>query len=518
MPPHLPSSVRCLALASCLLLVASACSMLTGESVQDGGEAASADDEVTPVTAADGSVIVGGNVVEEETIEDLEVAWAAQRSRVVDSLAGGTYGRGADDILRGPGRLEVDLTDCPDEWDENEGLTPSSIKVGMIVAQSGQLSSYRLVADGMQAYFDWVNENGGIDGRSIQLVLRDDTYDPGVAQAAVDDLLEVEKPFMVVSVGSPGSLAVYDDLNEACVPHPYVVSAHPAWGDPAEHPFTTGFELSYATEALVWGEWIKDNLASQVPVRVGALVTDNDFGQIYSDSFTNWAENNPDIVSEVELVRHDPAKFDVVEEMEELAEYQPQVFISMTTGRPCLSAVTEAARLGINRNVLAAFNPSVCKQPTAYMVPLGDAGDGFYVVSSGVKSVDDETYAEETFIEFANTRLTEVGLDPNQSLVTIGFAHYGWAHVETLRLAAALPGGLNRSNLTLAMRSIELQHPMLFDGVRFSTEGVRDGFVIEGAQVSQYDAMAQAWFPQGAPIDLNGVSPNCTWEELVCES
>lgn len=496
--------------AACLVVAAS-CSALGLQ--QD--EASPANAEGQPESGVDGGFIVDDEE-EEETVEDLEAEWAAQRARVIDSLSGGSYGVGPDEILRGPGRLEIDLGDCPTEWDDTAGLSDNTIKVGVVVAQSGQLSSFGLLAQGMQAYFDWVNENGGIDGRQIQTVLRDDAYDAGVAQAAVDDLLAAENPFLVTSVGSPGSLAIYDDLNEECIPHPFVVSAHPAWGDPVEHPFTTGFQLSYTTEAIVWGAWIRANLGSQVPVKVVALVTDNDFGQVYSDAFGQWAEENPDVISEVTFVRHDPAKLDVTEEMEEVAEMEPQVFISMTNGRPCLSAVSEAARLGITQRALASFNPSVCKQPSAYMVPLGNAGDGFYVVGGGVKSADDPALAEDTFIDFVHTRLGEVGLDANQMLITIGFAQYGWAHVEALRMASAMPGGLSRSNLTLVMRNLDLQHPMLFEGVRFSTQGVRDGFVIEGAEVSRYDAEARAWFQQGPAVDLNGASPNCVWRELVC--
>ncbi|MEM9891304.1 MAG: ABC transporter substrate-binding protein [Actinomycetota bacterium] len=505
------SRFRLLALLSACSLVAASCSLLglEDDTAAGGDTEEEADGEGGSFTVDDGN--------DDETIEDLEVRWAAQRERIVDSLAGGTYGIGADDILRGPGNLEVDLTDCPSEWDDTQGLSPSSIKVGMVVAQSGQLASFALLADGMQAYFDWVNENGGIDGRDIELVLRDDVYDPGVAQAAVDDLIDNEQPFLVTSVGSSGSLAIYDDLNDACIPQPFVVSAHPAWGDPDQHPFTTGLELAYSTEAILWGAWIRDNLSSQVPVRVVGLVSDNDFGEIYADAFGEWAERNPDVVSELTLVRHDPAQLEVVEEMEEVDELDPQVFISMTTGLPCISALTEADRLGVLDSALATFNPSVCKQPSAYMVPVGPAADGVLVVGGGIRSLDDPSLADDTFATFARQRLDDAGLESQQSLVAIGFAHYGWAHVEALRLAADLPGGLTRSNLVLALRNLDLQHPMLFDGVRFSTQGARDGFVIEGAEVSRYDAEARGWFQEGLAIDLNGTSPSCTWDELVCE-
>ena len=41
--------------------------------------------------------------------------------------------------------------------------------------------------------------------------------------------------------------------------------------------------MSYATEAILWGAWIKQNLADQLPVTVAGLVMDNDFGLAYED-------------------------------------------------------------------------------------------------------------------------------------------------------------------------------------------------------------------------------------------
>jgi branched-chain amino acid transport system substrate-binding protein len=452
---------------------------------------------------------------DEATIDDLEREWAGQRQRIVESLSSDRYGVGEDGTLRGPGQFEVDLDDCPRDWDDRAGIEDSTIRIGLIVPQSGALSSFDELAQGVGAYFDWVNASGGIDGHRLELVIRDDGYDPDKAEAAVEELLD-EDPFMVISVGSPGAQAVNGILNAACVPQPFVASAHPAWGDPARHPFTTGFGLSYSTEALAWGAWIKQNLAAQVPVTVGALVIGNDFGQVYADTFQDWADDNPDVIAEVSFVAHDPAAVTVEGEMSEIVELAPDVFLSMTTGEACRSAVQEAAETGLKDWVLVSFTPSVCKQPSEFMAPLGADGDGFHVVGAGVKSTLDPAFADEPFIRFVDRQLAEAGLDPTGSLVGVGFAQYGWAHVEALRVASALPGGLSRSNLVLALRGLDLQHPMLLDGVRFSTEGTRDAYPIEGAEISRYDADAGTWNQEGAALDLNGSTPNCEWVRLAC--
>lgn len=476
--------------------------------------------EATSPTVAAGSAnvsaVAAGDDGSAVAIDELERHWADRRQWVVAALTGGNFGLGLDNVLRGPGLFELDLEACPRGWDDRAGLTDSTITVALIGPQSGDQASFHDLAKGIDIYFGWVNASGGIDGRTIELVTVDDRYHPEIASQALDDILDGNEPFWVTSVGSPGALGVYGTLNNECVPQPFVASSHPAFGDPGEHPFTTGLELSYSTEALVWGEWIKQNLDTPKPLTVGALVIDNEFGQTYLDSFTIWAEANPDIVASVEVVRHHPATLTVAAEMAEIVAAEPDVFLSMTTGQPCLSAVRQASRLGLTQSAEVLFTPSVCRQPSSYLVPLGGEGDGFHVVGGGLKSVADPAYADESFVAFANERLMAAGSDPAQSLLGVGFAHYGWAHVEALRIASALPGGLSRSNLVLAMRNLDLAHPMALEGVRFATNGALDGFPIEGAQVSRYDAAAETWLAQGEPLDVNGSSPPCVWTHLAC--
>lgn len=453
-----------------------------------------------------------------ETMADLETSWAAARARTVAALAVPDYGVGADDRLRGPGGFEADLDRCPSGWEERAGVDDDTIRLAIVAPETGEYGSFADVATGMRHYFEYVNEQGGVDGRSVELVISDDAYEPARTARAVTELLAAdEQPFYVTTVGSPTTLAVYETLNSACVPHPFVVSAHPAWGDPEANPFTTGFELSWASEALLWGTWIKENLPGMVPVDVAALVIDNDFGQIYADSFATWARSNRDIVSELVVVTHDPAATTVASEMAEIAEARPDVFLSMTSGQACLSAVTEAERSGLNATATALFTPSGCRQPTSYLQPAGSAGHGFWVVGGGAKSLNDPAFADETFVGFASTHLAELGVDGEQTLVGIGFAHYGWAHVELLRIAASLPGGLTRSNVILAMRSLDLTHPMLMDNVRFATDGIRDAFPVEGSEYSRYDANSASWFVQGSAVDVDGATPNCTFAGLACQ-
>ena len=457
----------------------------------------------------------GADAAQAGSIEELEAQWAETRQAVVDSINDGGYGINEDNILIGPSGFEVDLNNCPSDWDDLGGLG-DAITIGHTTAQSGNLAAYGNIAAGMEAYFDYVNDNGGVGGLPIDLVVKDDEYVATKTIELVDELLQAEDPFAITTLGSPNTLAVYDTMNDKCVPHPFAMTGHPAWGDPVNHPWTTGLQMSYATEAVLWGNWIKQNLADDLPVKVAGLVMDNDFGLAYEDGFEKYAEANPDVVSEFIPVPHDPAAPTVTNEMTTIASSNPDVFISMTAGNPCLLAVQEAGNSGLTETAKALFAPSVCKDPNAYMIPAGDAADGFYIVGGGAKATTDPQYADDPFISFTNEKLEAAGLDTSVGLYGTGFGQFGWAFVEAARIANELDGGLTRTNFILAQRSLDLIHPLFLDGITFAVDGAADGYYIEGSEFSQYDAANESWTQLGAPVDLNGSSGTCSWSESGC--
>ncbi|MGI9614618.1 MAG: ABC transporter substrate-binding protein [Acidimicrobiales bacterium] len=523
---------KLLALLFALALVAAACSSddsteageesggseeeSTGEEEEEDLAGGGIDDEATEDAVAEAAE---EEVMEDEaaagSIEELEAQWAAGRAAVVDAINAGGYGVDENNVLTGPAGFEIDLSTCPSDWADDAGLG-DAITIGHTTAQSGNLAAYGNIAAGMETYFDYVNDTGGIAGLPIELVIKDDEYVATKTIELVDEILQAEDPFYVTTLGSPNTLAVYDSLNEKCIPHPFVMTGHPAWGDPEGHPWTTGLQMSYSTEAVFWGNWMKQNLAEELPVTVAGLVMDNDFGLAYEDSFEKWAEANPDVVSEFLAVPHDPAAPTVTNEMTTIAASNPDVFISMTAGNPCLLAVQEAGNSGLTDTAKALFAPSVCKDQNAYMIPAGDAADDWYIVGGGVRSTTDPQYADDPWIKFTNETMDAAGLDTTVGLYGTGFGTYAWAHVEALRIAADLEGGLTRSNLMLAQRAMDVNHPIYLEGISFAANGAADGYFIEGSEFSQYDAANESWTQLGGAIDLNGSSPNCQWGEDGC--
>jgi len=432
--------------------------------------------EAAEEALADTEDVEDGGVVT-TSIADLEAEWAAARDSIVADIKANGYGVDGT-TLNGPGGWTVDLSACPSDWSDGGGISDGTITIGHTTAQSGSLAAYGNIGVGMNAYFEYINDTGGIgpDGLQLNLIIKDDAYVATQTQELVAELLQTEDPFYITTLGSPNTFAVQKTLNESCVPQPLSMTGHQAWGDPENNPWTTGLQMSYATESLLWGAWIEQNM--EPGTKVAALVMDNDFGLAYEQGFDQFAEAS-DIISEVTFVRHDPAAATLTNEITTLAASEPDVFISMTAGNPCLLATQEAARAGITDIAKAYFQPSVCKAVSAYMAPAGDAADNWLIFGGGAKDSTDPQYENDTYISWMNDQIEDAGLDSSVSLYATGYGLYGWAHVEALRIAAELDGGLTRTNFMIAVRSLRTSHPALLDGIAFG--------------------------------QLDGQSPNCAW-------
>ncbi len=169
------------------------------------------------------------------------------------------WGLSADGkTITGPEGFTIDVTKCASGWSNTEGISDTEIKIGQAMAQSGTLAAYGQIGKGIQNRFDIINKAGGIKdstgkSRKLNYVVKDDGYDAARTIPLVDELIDSEKVFLVWTLGSPNTMATYGKLNERCIPQPLSMTGHPAWGDPVNHPWTTGVALAYNAEAGLWG-------------------------------------------------------------------------------------------------------------------------------------------------------------------------------------------------------------------------------------------------------------------------
>ena len=83
------------------------------------------------------------------------------------------------------------------------------IKVGNIMPYSGPAAAYGLIGRTIAAYFKKINAEGGIDGRTINFISYDDSYDPSKAVQAARKLVEDDQVLLVFqSLGTPSNTAI----------------------------------------------------------------------------------------------------------------------------------------------------------------------------------------------------------------------------------------------------------------------------------------------------------------------
>lgn len=462
------------------------------------------------------------------SMEGIRAEAAARRAAAVaditDNIRTGKYGIGVDNVLRGPAGFRIDLDKCPYDWSDTTGITASRIRIGFPLSHSTSFGRFLGISDGMQNYFDWVNENdpiviGGRE-RHLGVEVADDRFFDHLTVEAIEEFAEAGNIFSVLTLGQRPSVAGAGKANELCMPNVFNVAAHPAHGDPVHRPWTTGSQLSYSSEALLWAEWIKRNFKDRLPVRVSALVADQDEFYTLHDSFAAWAEDNPDVVSEFTALPH-PVAFDsLIEQMAEIRQFEPDVHVSMTFGPACLGAMREASSNGLQADMRrrggAMFVTSFCQNVDWYVRPAGRAAHGWLAAGGGIKiPIFTETvsreYRDEPFFAFMRSNLEAAELQPDNYFHAWGY-FIAYPYVEAMRIAAELPGGLSRTNLMLAARSLEIYHPLVLDGIRTRFNGNADAFFIEGSEFSRYDASANRWRRQGGVINVNSKTPNCAWD------
>jgi branched-chain amino acid transport system substrate-binding protein len=158
------------------------------------------------------------------------------------------------------------------------GITAKTILLGGTSPLSGTASAYASVARGASAYFRYVNDRGGVNGRSITYKVVDDAYDPSQTVAATRQLVEQDRVFAIFnSLGTEHNVATRAYLNASRVPQLFVASGATTFGrDYKEFPWTIGFQPSYRAEGWIYGKYLA---RSKPGAKVAVLLQNDDYGK-----------------------------------------------------------------------------------------------------------------------------------------------------------------------------------------------------------------------------------------------
>ena len=124
-----------------------------------------------------------------------------------------------------------------------------------------------------------INDQGGINGRKIDFISRDDGYSPPKTVEQVRQLVEQDGVLFTFQIlGTPPNTAVQGYLNDNKVPQLFVATGADKWNDPKQHPWTMGWQPSYRVEARIYARYILKNLPN---AKIAVLYQNDDFGKDY---------------------------------------------------------------------------------------------------------------------------------------------------------------------------------------------------------------------------------------------
>ena len=159
------------------------------------------------------------------------------------------------------------------------GASDAEIKLGNTMPYSGPASAYGAIGKAEVAYFNMINEQGGINGRRINFITRDDGYSPPKTVELVRKMVEEDQVLALFNtLGTPPNTAIQAYANDNKVPQLFVATGADKWGDYKDFHWTIGWQPSYRTEAQIYAKYI---LKEKPNAKIAILYQNDDFGKDY---------------------------------------------------------------------------------------------------------------------------------------------------------------------------------------------------------------------------------------------
>jgi branched-chain amino acid transport system substrate-binding protein len=359
------------------------------------------------------------------------------------------------------------------------GVSDTEIKIGNTMPYSGPASAYGAIGKAEAAYFTMINEQGGINGRKINFISRDDGYSPPKAVELVRQLVEQDQVlFLFQTLGTPSNTAIQGYLNDNKVPQLFVATGADKWNDPKNHPWTMGWQPSYRVEARIYARYILKNLPD---AKIAVLYQNDDFGKDYLIGLREGLGAKADkmIVATQSYETTDPT---VDSQVASLQGSGADVLLTAATPKFAAQAIRKVFDIGWKPT---HFLTNVSISVKAVLQPAGPE-KGVGIISAGYLK-------EPTDPQWKNTPEYNEWLDwmkkyNSSANVADGNNVYGYTVSQTMvDVLKAAGNNLTRENIMKQAANIHSEKlPMLLPGITVSTSPT-DFAPIKQMQLEKFD-------------------------------
>jgi branched-chain amino acid transport system substrate-binding protein len=334
------------------------------------------------------------------------------------------------------------------------GASDTEIKIGQTMPFSGPVSAYATIGKAEAAYFRMINDQGGINGRKINLIAYDDGFNPAKTVEQTRKLVESDGVLLIFqSVGTAPNAAVQKYLNDNKVPQLFTATGATRFFDPVNFPWTMSINPNYQTEGRIYGRYI-----------LADLYQNDDFGKDYVIGLKQilGAKAGSMIVAEAS---YEPADPTVDSQIVRLKTVGADLFYNISTPKFAAQAIRKIAELNWKPVHILTINSS---SVGGVLKPAGfDASQGIISVNYG-KDPGDPTWDNDpgmkTWRVFMDKYYPEG--DKNSSFNT-----YGYGAAQLLALVLRNCGdNLTRENVMKQATSLkDVQLDLLLPGMVINT-------------------------------------------------
>ncbi|MFL9502668.1 ABC transporter substrate-binding protein [Rhodopseudomonas palustris] len=341
------------------------------------------------------------------------------------------------------------------------GASDTEIKIGQTVPHSGPGSLYGVLGRVGEAYFQMLNEKGGINGRKVKFITLDDSYSAPKAVEATRRLVEQEEVLALYgSLGTAPQTAVHKYLNSKKVPQLLLNTGASKWNDPKNFKWTMAGLPLYPTEARILAKHV---IAVKPDAKVAILYQNDDFGRDFLGPFKKVLEEAGGKAKVVAEASYDLTEPTIDSQIINLSKSGADVFFNITTGKATSQSIRKIAEIGwkplhllsagsTGRSILNAAGLDNAKGIVAVR----------YSKEVGVPRFENDPDVK-AFEELRAKYLPNVDKDN-----TIAYAGYGQA-VTMAEILRRCGDNLTRENVIKQATSLKGFHsPYFLDGIDYS--------------------------------------------------
>jgi branched-chain amino acid transport system substrate-binding protein len=367
------------------------------------------------------------------------------------------------------------------------GTNDTDIRIGNTMPYTGLLAAFATIGKAEAAYFDMVNDNGGVNGRKVRFISYDDSSDPATAIELTRKLVETDKVrLMFGSFGTPSNLATRSYLNDRRIPQLFVASGDNRFANPKAFGWTMGWQPPFRVEGRIYANYIQAYYAER---KIAVLWQDDQFGR---DLFRGLQEGLGDLARMIVA--------DTTFDLSESSSLDAQLVVLKNSGADILlldvapafaaRALRKIAELGWHPvTLLDNASASIANA----LRPAGLQNSSGVISTSFLKDTADPEWtndpAMKAFLSFMDKYYPDGDKDD-------GNVAFGYAAAETLfQVLSQCGDDLTRESIMKQSASLNAYHnSIVLPGITIST-GSTDFHPIKKMRLVQFDGAA--WRPIG---------------------